>query len=106
MVEFYSNTVILDQTHTRVERCGVPYDVVYGNGSAWVSKERVMMDEETTDFGAILDKAIDQIKERDPELLCTIDEAEKENPEGDMYVSGGNEGLCLFHYGTLDIVMA
>lgn len=106
MLTFYSNTVMLDPKETAVERCGVVYEVVYGNGTPIVSTERVIVDDETTDLQSILDMAIDQIAEREPELLYTIYEAETKNPEGDLYISGGNEGLCLFHYGTLDIILA
>lgn len=103
---FFSNSVMLDQDDTAVERCGVVYEVIYGNGSPILSVERVVVDEETNDLQSILDIAIDQISERDPDQLMTIEEVEQEGIYDDEYISGGNEGLCLHHYGTLDIVLA
>lgn len=87
------------------------YEVMYGNGTAWMSTEIVEMDERTTDYGAILDKAIDQIEEReglaDPlhklSCLMTLDEVEKEGLNEDEYVVGGNHGLALVHYGNFTI---
>lgn len=80
------------------------YEVMYGNGTAWMSTEIVEMDERTTDYGAVLDKAIDQIEEREGVgyALKHIDEAEEEYNE-DEYVVGGNHGLALVHYGNFEI---
>lgn len=80
------------------------YEVMYGNGTAWMSTEIVEMDERTTDYGAVLDKAIDQIEEREGvgNTLRYINEAEEEYNE-DEYVVGGNHGLALIHYGNFNI---
>lgn len=80
------------------------YKVLFGNGTAWLSEEIVEMDEYTTDYGAIVDVAIDQIEEREGvgHSLRYLDEAEKEYNE-DEYVVGGNHGLALMHYGNFDI---
>ena len=80
------------------------YEVLYGNGTAWYSKEEVEVDEPTTDYGAILDMAIDQIEEREGVgcVLLNLDEAEKQFNE-DEYVIGGNHGLALIHYGNFEI---
>ena len=81
------------------------YEIMYGNGTAWMSTEIVEMDERTTDYSAILDKAIDQIEERDGSLsqLMTLDEVEEEGLNEDEYVVGGNHGLALVHYGNFTI---
>ena len=77
------------------------YEVMYGNGTAWLSTEIVEVEEATTDMGAILDMAIDQIEEREGlgGCLMTLDEVEANDFYEDEYVVGGNHGIALVHYG-------
>lgn len=80
------------------------YEVIYGNGTAWVSKEIVEVDEPTTDYGAILDIAIDQMEERgETHQFVSWEEIERDGIYEDEYVTGGNHGLNLMHYGTFEI---
>lgn len=81
------------------------YKVLYGNGTAWYSEELVEMDYPTTDYGAIVDKAIDQIEEREGKssALWDLDEIENAGYNEDEYVVGGNHGLALLHYGNFEI---
>lgn len=82
------------------------YKVQYGSGLAWLREEIVEVDEPTTDYSAILDKAIDQIEARGEEGLF-IDWKDTVEDGGDYhedeYVVGGNHGRLLLHYGQLNI---
>ena len=82
------------------------YKVQYGSGTAWLNEEIVEVDEPTTDYGAIVDMAIDQIESRGEEGVFidwkdTVEEG-GEHYE-DEYVVGGNHGRLLLHYGQLNI---
>ena len=84
----------------------VRYKVQYGSGTAWLNEEIVEMDEPTTDYGTIVDKAIDQIEERGEEGVF-IDWSDTVEEGGeyyeDEYVIGGNCDRLLLHYGQLNI---
>lgn len=84
----------------------VTYKVVYGMfGNFGGFTETVIVDDITTDYGAILDMAIDQKVERgDMRNLYTIDEVEEMGLNEDEYVIGGNEGLALVHNGNFMII--
>lgn len=84
----------------------VTYKVVYGLfGNFGGFTEDVIVDDITTDYGAILDMAIDQKVERgDMRNLYTIDEVEEMGLNEDEYVIGGNEGLVLVHNGNFMIL--
>ncbi len=84
----------------------VTYKVVYGLfGNFRGFTETVIVDDVTTDYGAILDMAIDQKVERgDMRNLYTIDEVEEMGLNEDEYVLGGNEGLALVHNGNFMII--
>ena len=84
----------------------VTYKVVYGCfGNFGGRVELVNVDEVTTDYGAILDMAIDQMVERgDFGSLYTIDEAEANGWHEDEYVIGGNECYALYHGGNFLIL--
>lgn len=75
------------------------YRVIYSYFS-----ELVTVDEPTTDYGAILDCAIDQL-ERDGNMgvFITYDDVERGGINDDMYVTGGNHGLNLYHGGNFMI---
>lgn len=60
------------------------YKVIFGYFS-----ELVEVDEPTTDYGAILD--------------CAIDQLERDGITGDAYITGGNHGLNLYHGGNFMI---
>ena len=81
------------------------YAVMYGNGTAWYSKEIVEVDRPTTDYGAILDMAIDQIEEREGKAsaLWDLEDIESAGYNEDEYVVGGNHGLALLHFGNFEI---
>lgn len=84
----------------------VTYKVVYGvfgNFGGFI--EDVIVDDITTDYGAILDMAIDQKVERgDMRNLYTVDAVEEMGLNEDEYVIGGNEGLALVHNGNFAIL--
>ena len=84
----------------------VTYKVVYGLfGNFGGFTEDVVVDDITTDYGAILDMAIDQKVERgDMRNLYTIDAVEEMGLNEDEYVIGGNEGLVLVHNGNFAII--
>lgn len=70
--------------------------------------EVVEMEEETTDYGAIIDKLIDSLEERACDGCFVPYEETKMsgNPDGcydDEYVTGGNHGLNLYHAGNFRI---
>jgi hypothetical protein len=78
--------------------------VVYYN----YCKEVVEVEEETTDYGAILDMAIDQIEARGEtgyflEWTETVEDGNMEGYYADEYVVGGNHGLLLYHAGNFRI---
>ncbi len=78
------------------------YIVVTGTGTAWADVNYIGMDNETTDYGAVLDALIDS-KALKGERLYTFDEVEEMGLNEDEYISGGNNGLCLVHYGEFQI---
>lgn len=84
----------------------VTYKVVYGVfGNFGGFTEDVIVDDITTDYGAILDMAIDQKVERgDMRNLYTVDAVEEMGLNEDEYVIGGNEGLVLVHNGNFMIL--
>lgn len=74
------------------------YRVSYGYTS-----DIVEMDDETSDYGAVVDKLIDDLESSgNTGYLMAVDEAESEYSE-DMYIIGGNHGLALIHNGNLNI---
>lgn len=74
------------------------YRVSYGYTS-----DIVEMDDETSDYGAVVDKLIDDLESSgNTGYLMAVDEAESEYSE-DMYTIGGNHGLALIHNGNLNI---
>lgn len=84
----------------------VTYKVVYGLfGNFGGFTEDVIVDDIITDYGAILDMAIDQKVERgDMRNLYTLDAVEEMGLNEDEYVIGGNEGLALVHNGNFAIL--
>lgn len=63
----------------------------------------VEMDDETSDYQAVIDKLIDNMESTgNTGYLISPDEAEAEYSE-DMYTIGGNHGLALIHNGNLNI---
>lgn len=82
------------------------YVLRYGNGTAWLSQEIVEIEEETSDYGVVLDKAIDQMEERG-ETGQFIEYEDTVEGGGDIYedeyVVGGNHGLILLHHGSFEI---
>lgn len=63
----------------------------------------VEMDDETSDYQAVIDKLIDDMETTgNTGYLIGLDEAEAEYSE-DMYTIGGNHGLALIHNGNLNI---
>lgn len=84
----------------------VTYIVYFGNGTAWLSQESVTLEESTTDFGAIIDMAIDQVEEKGYEgYFLNPSELFENGGEiyPDEYVIGGNHGRILYHGGNLII---
>lgn len=75
------------------------YRVIFGYFSELVS-ELVEVGEPTTDYGAILDLAIDQL-EADGNMGVFVSDEDIERYEitDDMYITGGNHGLNLYHGG-------
>ena len=75
------------------------YRVIYSYYS-----ELVEVDEPTTDYGAILDIAIDQL-ERDGNMGVFIadEDIERDGIHEDEYITGGNHGLNLYHGGNFMI---
>lgn len=83
------------------------YKVLYGSGTAWLNEEIVEVDEPTTDYGAILNIAIDQIEARGEEnAFITLNDTVEYGGKyyEDEYVIGGNHGRLLLHHGELNIV--
>lgn len=73
---------------------GVAYRVTFGYQS-----EIVYMDDETTDYGAILDACIDKL-ESEGKTGCFVNPDEYNEDE---YVIGGNHGLALYTGGNFSI---
>ena len=84
----------------------ITYKVIYGCfGNYGGFTEEVKVDEPTTDYGAILDMAIDQMVARgEVANLYTIDEVEENGWHEDEYVIGGNECYALYHGGNFLIL--
>ena len=80
-------------------------NVVYQVSIGYYCKELVVLEEDTTDYGMIVDMIIDRLEERGetgyvkPLGECTEEELEFD----DTYVIGGNHGLVLLHDGILNI---
>lgn len=76
------------------------YVVLYGNGTYQLSEEVVEVDYPTSDYGMILDMAIDQMEKRgETEQFLSCEEIEEDGIYGDEYITGGNHGLNLYHGG-------
>lgn len=75
------------------------YRVIFGYFS-----EIVTVDEPTTDYGTILDLAIDQLESNGNMGVFVSDEdIERDGTTDDMYITGGNHGLNLYHGGNFMI---
>lgn len=82
----------------------IKYEVVYGTGTIYLAIETVEVDEPTTDYSLILDMAIDQMEERgETNQFVSWEEIEDNGIGEDEYVTGGNHGLNLMHYGYFEI---
>lgn len=75
------------------------YRVIYSCFS-----ELVEVDEPTTDYGVILDLAIDQLESDGCIGVFVSDEdIERDGITNDAYITGGNHGLNLYHGGNFMI---
>ena len=83
----------------------VHYKISYGNGSAWLSEKIITVDEETTDYGSLIDILIDKLEKNGEEHFFLKPE-EIDKYSEDMYVVGGNHGRYLYHNGYLNIQKA
>ena len=93
------------------------YKVSFGTGMAWLDSYTVKVDEPTTDMQAIVDILIDYlVEERHPNILDmdeyewdekgeTLHEIDKSDwiIYPDTFVTGGNCGDVLMHYGDFRI---
>lgn len=71
------------------------YRVIFGYFS-----ELVEVDEPTTDYGAILDLAIDQLESDGcMGVFITDEDIECDGITDDAYITGGNHGLNSFYHG-------
>lgn len=75
------------------------YRVIFGYYS-----ELVELEEPTTDYGAILDIAIDQLESAGcMGVFVSDDDIECDGITDDAYITGGNHGLNLYHGGNFMI---
>lgn len=75
------------------------YRVIYSYFS-----ELVTVDKPTTDYGAILDLAIDQLEaDGNMGVFVSDEDIKRDGITDDMYITGGNYGLNLYHGGTFMI---
>ena len=75
------------------------YRVIFGYFS-----ELVEVDEPTTDYGAILDLAIDQLEsDGNMGVFITDEDIERDGITDDAYITGGNLGLFLYDGGNFMI---
>ena len=94
----------------------VYYRVSFGIGLAWCDSYTIKVDEPTTDMGAIVDILIDHLVEEKHSGILDLSDYEWdeegnlhpiENPTEticpDTFVSGGNCGDVLMHYGDFRI---
>lgn len=100
------------------------YLITIGSGLAWVYQYVVETDEQTSDYGYLMDELIDYIDEHTPKQLIDPNSdddyvlkmhrdgsyylAWKDNPRevawhDDEFLVGGNYGKILLHYGALNI---
>lgn len=82
----------------------VKYEICFGN----YGREIVEVEEETTDYGALIDLMIDSMesKEETGDFIEWEQTRESGNEDGyfeDEYITGGNHGLILYHGGNLYI---
>ena len=80
------------------------YEVIFGGG--YGTREVVEVEEETTDYGAILDILIDRLEEEGKEgYFISWEETSEEGGQynDDEYVIGGNHGRILYHGGMFQI---
>ena len=84
----------------------IPYQVIWGNGTYQCETMEVLLENSTTDYGAILDIVVDRLEEQG-RTDCFIGDEETEEAGGDIfddeYVTAGNHGLNLYHHGDLRI---
>lgn len=75
------------------------YKVIFGYFS-----ELVEVEEPTTNYGTILDLAIDQLESDGCKgVFVTDDDIERDGITDDAYITGGNHGLNLYHGGNFMI---
>ena len=93
------------------------YEVVFGSGFAECYRYVLKVDEDTTNYGALVDVLIDYLVEKEHPSILDKDEYfynanenayvhkldHREIIYSDEYVEGGNCGDVLLHYGTLNI---
>lgn len=93
------------------------YEILFGSGTYQMYRYVVETEEPTTDYGALVDILIDYLRENVPGLLLDMDKyewvddgtrlEEIANPEwgfnDDEFISGGNYGDVLVHYGDFRI---
>ena len=90
------------------------YEIVFGSGTAWCYRYIVATDYPTTDYQALVDALIDYGAENGYNFVLdgaewdmdddgVIRNAKGTEYDPDQYITGGNYGDALVHYGELRI---
>lgn len=93
------------------------YEILVGNGTAWLDRYIMETDRPTTDYGALTDCLIDYLVSIGSNSILSMDEYEWDSdletlhpiddPDWiiypDEFVQGGNAGDVLYHGGNFDI---
>lgn len=90
------------------------YEIVFGSGTAWCYRYVVATDYPTTDYQALVDVLIDYGMENKYNFILdgaewdmddngVIRNAEGTKYDPDQYITGGNYGDALVHYGEFRI---
>ena len=90
------------------------YEIIFGSGTAWCYRYVVATEYPTTDYQALVDALIDYGAENGYNFVLDVAEWDMDdngvirNAEGteyypDEYITGGNYGDALLHYGEFII---
>ena len=79
------------------------YKITFGNGTAWLEERIVAVEDFQCEQDAV-DKMINLIEDNgETGLLLTQEEVDSGECNEDEYITGGNHGRHLRHYGLLSI---
>ena len=78
------------------------YEITIGTGTAWLNVQKIIVEDYQCEQDA-LDIMIDRFEENKDVHLLTQEEIDIGEYFPDEYITGGNHGKCLVHFGSFNI---